>query len=68
MQTCKIAVLATATAFALVCLTSGCDRTVSRTESEKVKSDGTVETKTKETTVSPDGTTNKIEKKTTTPP
>ena len=69
MKTHKIALLATTFAFALSVLAAGCDRTVSRTESEKVKSDGTVETKKKEITVSPDGTTNRVvEEKKTTPP
>jgi hypothetical protein len=68
MKTSKSTLLATATAFGLACLTSGCDRTVSQSESEKVKSDGTVETKEKAVTVSPDGTTNKTEEKKTTPP
>ena len=69
MKTCKIALLAATSALALSFLTTGCDRTISKTESEKVKSDGTVETKEKSVTVSPDGTTNKTEiKKKTTPP
>ena len=69
MKKSKITLLAAATVCAWVCLVSGCDRTVSKTESEKVKSDGSVETKEKSVTVSPDGTTNKteIEKKTTPP-
>ena len=69
MKTSKLTLLAAATACALACLTSGCDKTVSKTESEKVTSDGTVETKEKAVTVSPDGTTNKteVEKKTTPP-
>jgi len=41
----------------------GCDRTISETESQKVKSDGTVETKEKRVTESPDGTIKKEEKK-----
>jgi ABC-type phosphate/phosphonate transport system substrate-binding protein len=69
MKTYKNALLAATSALALSFLTTGCDRTVSKTESEKVKSDGTVEKKEKSVTVSPDGTTNKteIEKKTTPP-
>ena len=69
MKKHKIALLAATSALALSFLTMGCDRTVSRTESEKVKSDGSVETKEKSVTVSPDGTTNKteIEKKTSPP-
>ena len=69
MKSSKITLLAAATVCALACLISGCDRTVSKTESEKVKSDGSVETKEKSVTVSPDGTTNKVEiEKKTTPP
>ena len=65
MKTCKIAVLAATLALALSFLTTGCDRTLSRTESEKVKSDGTVEKKEKSVTESSDGTVTKEEKKTT---
>jgi hypothetical protein len=68
MKTHKIALLAATSALALSFLTTGCDRTISKTESEKVKSDGTVESKEKTVTESPDGTvTRKEEKKTTTP-
>lgn len=55
-------------ALALSFLTSGCDRTVSHTESEKVKSDGTVEKKEKTVTKSSDGTVTKEEKKSTEKP
>ena len=65
MKTCKIAVWAATSALALSFLTTGCDRTLSRTESEKVKSDGTVEKKEKSVTESSDGTVTKEEKKTT---
>ena len=65
MKTCKSALLAATTAFALSCLTTGCDRTISKTESEKVNRDGTVEKKEKTVTESPDGTIKKEEKKST---
>jgi hypothetical protein len=65
MKTCKIALLAVTSAFALSLLTTGCDRTVSHSESEKVKSDGSVETQEETVTQSPDGTINKEEKKST---
>ena len=69
MKTCKIALWVATSALALTFLTTGCDRTVSRTESEKVKSDGTVEKKEKSVTESPDGTVTRTEeKKKTTPP
>ena len=68
MKTCKTALLAAATALALSFLTTGCDRTVSHTESEKVKSDGTVEKKEKTVTESSDGTIKKEEKKSTEKP
>ena len=68
MKKYKIALLAVTSAFALSFLTAGCDRTVSHTESEKVKSDGTVEKKEKTVTESPDGTTTKEEKKSTEKP
>jgi len=55
-------------ALALSFLTTGCDRTVSHTESEKVKSDGTVEKKEKTVTESSDGTVTKEEKKSTEKP
>ena len=69
MKTNKIVLLAVTSVFALSLLVTGCDRTVSKTETEKIKSDGSVETKEKSVTVSPDGTTNKteIEKKTAPP-
>ena len=63
MKTQKIALLAATSAFALSLLTTGCDRTLSHTESEKVKRDGTVEKKEKTVTESPDGTIRKEEKK-----
>ena len=56
------------TALGLSFLTTGCERTVSRTEEIKVKRDGTVESKEKTVTVSPDGTTNKTEIKRTEKP
>jgi len=49
-------------------LTVGCDRTISQTESTKVKSDGTVESKEKKVTEGSDGTITKTEKKTTEKP
>ena len=55
-------------ALGLSFLTTGCDRTISRTEETKVKRDGTVESKEKSVTVSPDGTTNKTEIKRTEKP
>ena len=70
MKTRKNALLAVMSALALALVTIGCERTVSKTESEKVKSDGTVETKEKTVTQSPDGTVTKTEeeKKSTPPP
>jgi len=65
MKTYKNALLAATSAFALSFLTTGCDRTVSHSESEKVKSDGTVEKKEKTVTESQDGTVTKEEKKST---
>jgi hypothetical protein len=69
MKTRNIALLTATVAFAFSLLTTGCDRTISKTESEKVKSDGTVEKKEKTVTESQDGTvTKKEEKKTTEKP
>ena len=65
MKTHKIALLAATSALALSFLTTGCDRTISKTESEKVKSDGTVEKKEKTVTQESDGTIKKEEKKST---
>ena len=56
--------MALASAFTLAFLTAGCDRTISKSESEKVKSDGTVEKKEKTVTEGSDGTIRKEEKKT----
>ena len=63
MKTNKTTILAILSALTLSVLTMGCDRTISETESQKVKSDGTVETKEKRVTESPDGTIKKEEKK-----
>jgi hypothetical protein len=63
-----MAVMATISALALSVLTMGCERTISETESQKVKGDGTVETKEKRVTESPDGTIKKEEKKSTEKP
>lgn len=70
MKTRKNALLALMSALALTLVATGCERTVSKTESEKVKSDGTVESKEKTVTQSPDGTVTKTEeqKKSTPPP
>ena len=65
MKTGKIAPMATISALMLSLLTMGCDRTLSHSESEKVKSDGTVEKKEKTVSESPDGTIKKEEKKST---
>ena len=67
MKTGKIAFGAAAAVLALF-LTAGCDRTISSKETEKVKSDGSIETKEKKVTESPDGTIKKEEEKKTTPP
>jgi len=65
MKNCKTTLLAVTSALALSFLTTGCDRTISHSESEKVKSDGTVEKKEKTVSESPDGTIKKEEKKST---
>ena len=64
MKSRKMALMATISALAISVLT-GCDRTISKTESEKVKSDGTVEKKEKTVTESSDGTIKKEEKEST---
>jgi hypothetical protein len=68
MKTWKITLLALTSAFALAFLMTGCDRTISHSESEKVKSDGTVEKKEKTVSQEPDGTIKKEEKKSTEKP
>jgi hypothetical protein len=68
LNRCKLASLATILALALSFLTIGCERTVSKTEDTKVKSDGTVQTKEKTVTESPDGTVTKTETKKTDKP
>ena len=68
MKTEKLALSATILAFALSFLTAGCDRTISKSETEKVRSDGTVEKSEKSVTQSSDGTVKKEEKKSTEKP
>ena len=63
MKTSRIALFAATSALALSFLTTGCDRTISHTESEKVRRDGSVERKEKTVTESPDGTIKREEKK-----
>ena len=64
----KLITLAAMTALGLSFLTVGCERTVSKTEDTKVKSDGTVESKEKKVTENPDGTVTKTETKKTDKP
>jgi hypothetical protein len=63
----KIAMLTTTSFVACSLLLVGCDRTISKTESSSVSSDGTVKTKEKTVTEKADGTVTKTEetKKTT---
>ena len=68
IKTSKLVTLLGMSALAVSFLTTGCDRTVSESESTKVKSDGTVESKEKKTVEHPDGTVTKEEKKTTEKP
>jgi hypothetical protein len=63
MNARKSTLLAIASAFILAFLTAGCDRTISKSESEKVRSDGTVEKKEKTVKEESDGTIRKEEKK-----
>ena len=55
-------------ALALSFLIVGCDRTISKTESTSVSSDGTVKSKEKTVTQAPDGTVTKKEETTKTSP
>jgi hypothetical protein len=64
MNARKSTLLALASAFILSFLTVGCERTLSRSESVKMKSDGTVEKKERTVIEEPDGTIRKEEKKT----
>jgi transcription initiation factor TFIIIB Brf1 subunit/transcription initiation factor TFIIB len=64
----KIAMWAATSVLAFSSLLVGCDRTVSKTESSSVSSDGTVRSKEKTVTEKSDGTiTKKEETKKTTP-
>ena len=67
-QNRRLVVLALMSALGLSFLTVGCERTVSKTEETKVKSDGTVESKEKKVTENPDGTVTKTETKKTEKP
>ena len=67
MKASKITLLALMSAFALSLLTVGCARTVSQTETTKVRSNGTVERRERTVTESPDGTVTRTEKRTTNP-
>ena len=64
----KIAILSATSALALSFLIVGCDRTISKTESTSVSSDGTVNSKEKTVTQAPDGTVTKKEETTKTSP
>ena len=57
----KIAVLAATSVLAISSLLVGCDRTISKTESSSVSSDGTVKSKEKTVTEKSDGTVVKQE-------
>ena len=63
----NMAVMAATAALVISSLFVGCDRTVSKTETSSVSSDGTVKSTEKTVTQAPDGTTTKTEetKKTT---
>jgi hypothetical protein len=64
MNARKTTLLGFASAFILASLTGGCERTLSKSESVRVKSDGTVEKKERTVIEEPDGTIRKEEKKT----
>jgi len=57
----NISIVGTAAALLLTFFLVGCDRTISKTESSSVSSDGTVKSKEKTVTQSPDGTVTKTE-------
>ena len=57
----KIAVWSVTSVLAFSSLLVGCDRTISKSESSSVSSDGTVKTKEKTVTEKPDGTVIKSE-------
>ena len=61
MQNCKAIFLAATSALALSFLMVGCDRQISKTQSSRVSSDGTVKTKEKTVTQAPDGTVTKTQ-------
>jgi len=68
MKTCKVTLLAATSAFALSFLTTGCQHTLYKSETQKVRSNGTVETKEKTIKENPDGTLTRTEEKRTTSP
>ena len=68
MKHYTLLVFAAVLGLSLPLLTTGCDRTISKTEKSSTSSDGTVKTKEKTVTESSDGTvTTKEETKKTTP-
>ncbi|HZR16320.1 MAG TPA: hypothetical protein VFE51_03255 [Verrucomicrobiae bacterium] len=68
MKTCKAIILGATSTVAMSLLLAGCAREISHTETNKVKSDGTVDTKEKTVTQSSDGTVTKTEESKTTRP
>jgi len=68
MKTRNLTLLAATSAFALSLLTTGCQNTLYKSETQKVKSNGAVETKQRTITENPDGTITRTDEKTTTNP
>ena len=64
----KLLTLIAIPAIGCLLLTTGCERTVSKTEEVHTSSDGTVKTKEKKVTENPDGTVTKTETRTTDKP
>jgi hypothetical protein len=68
MKTRNLTLLTATSAFALALLTTGCQNTLYKSETQKVKSNGTVETKQRTITENPDGTITRTDEKKTTNP
>jgi hypothetical protein len=68
MKTRNLTLLAAPLAFALSLLTTGCQNTLYRSETQKVKSSGAVETRERTITENPDGSITRTDEKRTTNP
>lgn len=68
MKTRNLRLAMMTSAFALSLLTTGCQKTLYKSETQKVRTGGTVETKETTVTENPDGTITRTDEKRTTKP